>query len=129
MKNKKRKTVTSLCLAMMMVLMMGMSAFAQSAQPRSDYSNCYVNTEGGNLNCRKGPGTEYEIVGKFKNGTQLSWSVFGKTDSLGRPWTQVSGKDVNGKQISGWVLDSYLRYEDSRSIVNVIIDENMPDVG
>ena len=49
---------------------------------------------------------------------------------MGREWTYVDGKDINGKLIMGWVLDSYLRYEDNpNSIIPAYINENMPDVG
>ena len=118
-----RKLVMGLSLVLAMTFLIGTTSFA------GEYSLCFVNTEGGNLNCRSGPGTEYSIVGKFKNGTQLGWSIFGGIDSLGREWTYVDGKDINGKLIMGWVLDSYLRYEDNpNSIIPAYKNENMPDV-
>lgn len=128
-KSIKKITLCTIIMAML-TLSIGMTAFAKPV-PR-EYDLCFVNTDGGNLNCRKDAGEEYAIVGKFKNGTQLSWSVFGKFDSQGRDWTAVSGPDINGKRISGWVLDSYLRFErpSLRNVQhNVIINPGMPDVG
>lgn len=72
-----KKRILSVCLLTAIMLSAGVNVSAQTAQPRSEYDLCYVNTNGSNLNCRKGPGTEYALVGKFSNGTQLSWSIFG----------------------------------------------------
>lgn len=133
---KKIVKVGSIFLTMALLVMVGTptQTYAREMPYVAEYDDCYVNTDGGNLNCRTNAGVEYPIVGKFKNGTKLAWSIFGKNDSLGRSWTQVSGKDINGKTISGWVLDSYLKFVTPSSLrsnilENFIIDIHKPDVG
>lgn len=86
---------------------------------RSDYQTLYVKTDGGNLNVRSDAGTEYEIVGKLANGTEiLGWSVFGKKDSEGRGWMRIRAIGINGEEVRGWVLDEYLSADPpSRSIM------------
>lgn len=55
-----RKLVMGLSLVLAMTFLIGTTSFA------GEYSLCFVNTEGGNLNCRSGPGTEYSIVESSK---------------------------------------------------------------
>lgn len=125
-----KKSIISLCLTICMLMFLGTNASAQSIQPRSEYDLCYVNTDGGNLNCRSGPGTEYSIVGKFSNGTQLTWSVFGDVDSNNKTWTKVSGIGITGKRVSGWCQDDYLLFvSPSRNVPAFYINSDMPDVG
>lgn len=130
MKNRIKRITGCAVIMALLTLSIGMTAFGKPVA-RAEYDLCFVNTDGGNLNCRAYAGEEYAIVGKFANGTRLSWSVFGEPDSQGRDWTAVSGPDINGEHISGWVLDSYLRYErPSRSIQhNIVVNPLMPDVG
>jgi hypothetical protein len=131
MKPIKRMT-SYLVLVTILTLIIGNLVYAQSVPFCDERDLCFVNTQGGNLNCRKGAGEEYEIVGKFKNGTELSWSIFLERDSQGRTWVGVSGIDINGKLISGYVLESYLRFErpECRTMnLPVYINFDMPDVG
>lgn len=102
------------------VMMAGMLAFAaeppakkNDVQPghlgRQHYEKLYVKTEGGNLNVRAGAGTEYRIVGKLANGTEiLGWSIFGEIDSEGYSWMNIGAIGIDGKEVSGWVRDDYL---------------------
>lgn len=119
MKTTRKRIATFLLLLVMGVNVIGITAFAGDIQPRMDY--CYVNTpEGGNLNGRSGPGTEYPVICQFANGTSLGWGVFdgSAVDSQGNEWTEVSGRDIYGNDVECcWVRDDYLRYErDWRSI-------------
>ena len=76
---------------------------------RDGYQMLYVKTNGGNLNVRSGPGTEYEIVGKLANGTKiLGWQYVGKIDSEGRGWMDIRAIGIDGEEVNGWVLDDYL---------------------
>ena len=94
---------------------------------RREYTTLYVKTDGGNLNVRSGAGTEYAIVGKLANGTKIDgWSIFGRVDSEGRSWTNITAKDINGKSVTGWVLDEYLTATPPSRAVPVGIG---PDVG
>jgi uncharacterized protein YgiM (DUF1202 family) len=77
----------------------------------SEYQPKYVKVSSGNLNVRSGPGTNYKIVGKLKNGTKLlGYSVFGKIDSEGYGWTSIRAIDINGKEVSGWVRNDFLTW-------------------
>lgn len=78
--------------------------FAPAQQAHADDYQAKIQTAGGNLNVRSGPGTNYKIVGKFANGTIVTYSYMQESDE----WTWVWGKGTNGKTISGYVLDSYL---------------------
>ena len=94
---------------------------------RREHDTLYVKTDGGNLNVRSGAGTEYAIVGKLANGTKIDgWSIFGRVDSEGRSWTNITAKDINGKSVTGWVLDEYLTATPPSRAVPVGIG---PDVG
>ena len=112
MRMTKKRIVTFLVLLAIGVNVIGVTAFAGNIQPRKDY--CYVNTpEGGNLNGRSGPGTEYPVICQFSNGTLLNWSIFDgtATDSQGYTWTAVAGTDINGVFVKHcWVRDDYLLY-------------------
>ncbi|QNU67275.1 SH3 domain-containing protein [Ruminiclostridium herbifermentans] len=68
-----------------------------------------VNTDGSNLNVRSGPGTNYSIIGKFANGTDVTWE-----DDDGKSsgdWAYVTGVSTNGKTISGYCYQWYLIHE------------------
>lgn len=133
MKRFFRLLVSTIC-AVMMFATLAFAAETSSEDgtatvrlDRREYETLYVKTDGGNLNVRSGPGTEYEIVGKLPNGTMIDfWSVFGEVDSTGRSWTSIRARDANGNTVSGWVADEYLtNVPPSRSIPVGI----GPDVG
>ena len=94
---------------------------------RDGYQTLYVKTNGGNLNVGSGAGTEYKIVGKLANGTEiLGWSYVGKIDSEGRGWTDIRAIGIDGEEVNGWVLDDYLSADPpTRSVMTGI----GPDVG
>ena len=131
---KSKKMVAVLLTIAMMVTLLGTTAFA-SPQPR-DPDLCFVNTsDGSNLNGRSGPGTEYSVICKYANGTQLFWSVMpseNATDSQGRSWLHVSGKTTTGVTMESWVCEDYLRFETAGySLNNITIESNseLPAVG
>ena len=126
-----KKILLSLTLITTMLFGLANSASAQTIQPRSEYDLCYVNTAGGNLNCRESASTSAKIKGQFKNGTQVTFSLFGDYDSSGNLWTEVCGKSTTGTIIDGWVMDKYLLYvSPSRMVVpDFVVNPNMPDVG
>lgn len=65
-----------------------------------------VKTDGSNLNVRSGPGTNYSIVGKFANGTLVT---FGYMDPIpSTDWTYVWGTGTNGQHLSGYCHNDYL---------------------
>ncbi len=74
---------------------------------RSSYSNnngivkVRVKPEGGYTNLRSGPGTNYSIIGKVKDGT---W-VYADPTANGRVWSKVYY--ANGTY-RGWIADSKL---------------------
>lgn len=64
-----------------------------------------VKTKGGNLNVRKGPGTKYSIMGKYKN--KASVILTGYKNG----WYQV---DYNGK--TGYVSGNYISTSDKKNL-------------
>ena len=60
--------------------------------------NFVVSTEGDNLNIRKGPGTDYDIVGRIPNGTAVT------AYTNGGSWAYVTYGGV-----SGYISTSYLK--------------------
>ena len=133
-----KQTLKFLVAVLCTVMMVGTLAFAAETSVenneskviyfrKSDYQTLYVKTDGGNLNVRSDAGTEYKIVGKLANGTEiLDWSVFCKNDSEGRSWMCIKAIGTNGEVVNGWVLDKYLSADPpSRSIMIGI----GPDVG
>lgn len=134
MKRKGKKIVALLLMVTMTVAMLGATAFA-SPQPR-DPDLCYVNTsDGSNLNGRSGPGTQYSVICKYANGTQLFWSVMpdqNATDSQGRSWLCVSGKTTTGVTMQSWVCEDYLRFVTVQyNLKNITVESNpeLPAVG
>lgn len=104
------------------VLTVSAPAISSFTQPINNYTiindvnasqrNCgdyavKVVTQGNNLNCRSGPGTNYSIVGKFKNGTIISYHYMDPNYKPG--WAYVFGVGIDGKQISGYVSEQYLQ--------------------
>ena len=73
----------------------------RTVQPRYTYK---VVTDGGNLNVRSGPGTEYSIIGRLANGSYFSASFM--QDYI--DWTYGTGTDVSGVEVTGYVSDRYL---------------------
>lgn len=130
--NKKLKKIVTLILAMIMVLNFTAMSYAAT---KSDPDKCFVNTDGGNLNGRKEAGTEYPIICKYANGTQLSYSVDAgetKFDSQGREWMRVRGKTTTGSTMTSWVLAEYLRFESpyrTNTDILTVINPKAPDVG
>lgn len=76
-----------------------------SAQPRG--ITFKVVTEGGNLNVRSGPGTNYSVIGQFANGSLLDMLYVGPICPNG--WEYVYGDDCHtGERISGYVSSQYI---------------------
>lgn len=73
----------------------------KTIQPRYTYK---VVTDGGYLNVRSGPGTEYPIKGKLPNGSYFSASF--KQEYA--DWMYGTGTDVSGTEIDGYVYSKYL---------------------
>lgn len=66
----------------------------------------HVITDGSNLNVRSGPGTNYSIIGKFKNGQVIDVS-FMQDAGIG-PWVYAGGIDaITGKYINGYIHEDY----------------------
>lgn len=96
--------------------MLGITSFSMPVQAQklnsvnvesSTYSvTKTVSTSEGNLNVRKGPGTNYEIIGKFANGTKVQY--FGLSDDNAE-WCKVSGTSITGKNITGYVNDHFIK--------------------
>lgn len=63
-----------------------------------------VSTSNNGLNCRKGPGTNYAVIGAFSKGTKLQ--LVEKTSSS---WYKVKGKCTSGTTITGYCSASYLK--------------------
>lgn len=64
-----------------------------------------VKTNGSNLNVRSGPGTDKKILGRVRNGSNLTLTGFkGK-------WYQI---DYNGKK--GYVYSSYVKTDDKKKL-------------
>ncbi|MBQ8891910.1 MAG: SH3 domain-containing protein [Bacilli bacterium] len=61
-----------------------------------------VNTNGGRLNVRSGPGTSTKVLGKLKNNAKINIVEQGKT------WTKIVATDKNGNQIYGYVATKYI---------------------
>lgn len=72
-------------------------------QPRYVYKVC---TDGGNLNVRSGPGTNYSIVGQIANGSYVDVSFM--QDASIAPWVYGSGTSITGKEISGYMHGDYI---------------------
>ncbi|MCD7724469.1 MAG: SH3 domain-containing protein [Clostridiales bacterium] len=66
----------------------------------------HVITDGSNLNVRSGPGTNYSIIGQFKNGQVIDVSF---TQESGiAPWVYAGGIDaVTGNYINGYIHSNY----------------------
>jgi N-acetylmuramoyl-L-alanine amidase len=56
------------------------------------------------LNARGGGGTEFDVLGQFAEGAKVTVLY----DSPG-PWAQVKGTLSDGKVVTAWVADQYLR--------------------
>lgn len=66
----------------------------------------HVVTNGGNLNVRSGPGTNYYIVGQFANGQAIDVSFW--QESGIEPWVYATGVDCNtGSYIGGYIHGDY----------------------
>ena len=66
----------------------------------------HVITDGSNLNVRSGPGTNYSIIGKFRNGQIIDVS-FMQDAGIG-PWVYAGGVDaITGKYINGYIHEDY----------------------
>lgn len=111
---KMIKIITACMLSLSLCLLIASPVQAanintSSSKVQSEFDTLYIKVSSGNVNVRKGPGTKYAIVGKLRNGTKIiGWSVFGKTDPDGYGWTSIRAKDINGKEVSGWVRDDYI---------------------
>ena len=69
-------------------------------------SGYHVITDGSNLNVRSGPGTNYSIIGKFKNGQVIDVS-FMQDAGIGS-WIYAGGVDaITGKYINGYIHEDY----------------------
>ncbi len=74
-------------------------------QPRIAF---VVITEGGNLNVRSGPGTNYSVIGQFANGAALDMPYV--TPACPPGWDYVYGDDCHtGKRIGGYVSSQYIK--------------------
>ncbi len=56
------------------------------------------------LNLRGGPGTRFEVIGQLPLGTEVI-VLYNSPD----PWAQVTGRLPEGREVTGWVADQYLR--------------------
>ncbi len=66
----------------------------------------HVITDGGNLNVRSGPGTNYSIIGQFKNGQIIDVSF--RQESGIYPWVYAGGNDANTDEyINGYIHSDY----------------------
>lgn len=76
-------------------------------EPTQPYTYKVVTTST-DLNVRKGPGTNYAIVGTVKKGSYVECS-FMQSASSGK-WMYGTGKDAKtGKKISGYMHSDYLK--------------------
>lgn len=127
---KTRKILPIILMIIMTVSMLGMTVCANPQARNRD--SCFVSTsDGSNLNGRSGPGTEYPVICKYANGTQLGWSVMPENnaiDSQGRRWSHVSGRTTTGATMEAWVCDDYLRFESSGYSLRSIEVENNPNL-
>lgn len=74
--------------------------------PRFSYR---VVTKNGNLNVRKGPGTNYGIKGAVAKGSLIGCSFDQPGNVANTNWLYGSGIDVNsGKRIEGYMCSDYL---------------------
>ncbi len=74
--------------------------------PRFSYR---VVTKNGNLNVRKGPGTNYGIKGAVAKGSIVECSFEQPGNVANTNWLYGSGIDVNsGKRITGYMCSDYL---------------------
>lgn len=72
-------------------------------QPRYVYK---VVTDGGNLNVRSGPGTNYSIIGQIANGSYVNISFM--QDANISPWVYGSGTSTTGVEITGYMHGDYI---------------------
>jgi hypothetical protein len=63
-----------------------------------------IATNGGALNMREGPGTDFAAIGKFANGTEIT--VYGDVQD---GWYAVSGILTNGTEASGYVSAEWVK--------------------
>lgn len=70
-------------------------------EPKKVYLTVYVDS---NLRCRKSASLLSSVVGKFKNGTKVEL-----LDKTNKTWWKVTGKDINGKTITGYCSSAYLK--------------------
>jgi len=101
-----KKIGTMIILSMFLLFLSPSIAPVQQAHA-SDEWTAVVTTDGSNLNVRSGPGANYSIIGKFANGTVVNYGAIDPIPSA--DWTYVWGKDINGKSISGYCHNDYLR--------------------
>lgn len=129
--NKHTKRMACFILCFVMMLALGISSYA--VETRSDPDMCFADTGGGNLNGRSGPGTEYKIICKYPDGTQLFYSLLTgwDTDSEGVEWVEVRGKTTTGEKKTAWVSTEYVRFESPYRLrlLPIPMDTNEPDVG
>lgn len=77
---------------------------AKTVQPRYVYK---VVTDGGNLNVRKEPNSNSDIIGQFANGSYVDIS-FWQPGGIA-PWELATGTNVwDGKEITGYVHGDYI---------------------
>lgn len=76
---------------------------SQAGSARYQY---HVITDGSNLNVRSGPGLNYSIIGKFKNGQIIDVSYMQEAGIY--PWVYAGGIDANtGNYIYGYIHSDY----------------------
>lgn len=73
----------------------------RNIQPRYTYK---VVTDGGNLNVRSGPGTEYSIIGRLPNGSYFMADFMQQYAD----WMYGTGTDVSGTEVTGYVYEKYI---------------------
>ncbi len=62
------------------------------------------------LNCRKGPGTSYDLLGTFGSGTTIVVCGEGVTgNDIDGTWYYVKGIDKNGNAVTGYCGGDYIR--------------------
>lgn len=83
--------------------LVGVANDSDGIQPRYTYK---VVTDGGNLNVRSGPGTEYSIVGQIPNGSYVDISFMQEAGI--RPWLYGSGISTTGERIYGYMHGDYI---------------------
>lgn len=81
-----------------------MSRFQGLAQGRGDAAVLTRTVIASRLNARGGPGLEFDTLGGFAQGSKVKVLY----DAPG-PWAQVEGALDDGKKVTAWVADQYLR--------------------